>query len=276
MSVKVGFLDKDFAYQNALMEYLNYHFASSIQVVVFSDPEKLEQYLATNVLNLLLVGDEFSNYDWNCPKMILTKSREQADELQYFFRYQSSKNLLDYVLQYVGYSEKQDISNCMIFAVYSPLGRCGKTTYAKWLCTQYERSLYVNWEGFTDFDGSRETGSHFLYCLKSRNESCFTFLEEERCTEIGAPAGIFDIRQVEACDLKWFFDGVRARKLFDCIVFDIGAASVADFSVLREFDRVLVPTLADMVSKKKLSDFERMLKQDADTGMEFVQYVELT
>lgn len=277
MVYRVGLLDYDRAYQNALMNYCNLRSSACIQLVVFSEQEKLEQFLATNVLNLLLVGDEFSYFQANCPVVVLTKYREHTNASQYLFRYQNMEHLLSGIFSFIGGHSLQEIQSCVCFAVYSPLGRCGKTTYAKWLCSQYTRSLYVNWEGFYDAQSDKKTGSYMLYCMKSRNEACFSVFEEQSVTEIGEPESIFDIRQVDAEDLRWFLDGLLKRKCYDCIVFDIGISVCSGFRIIDEFDRVLIPTLPDDISQRKLKDFERMLMQElGETGLGKVQYVDLT
>lgn len=275
MAYRVGLLDCDTEYQKALMEYLNLRAAKNVQLFVFSRAELLEQFLLTNVLSLLLVGDEFAGMRAECPVVVLTKYREYATFPQYIFRYQSAELLLNNLLQLLSQDEKQEVGTGLFLAVYSPLGRCGKTTYARWLCTQYASSLYVNWEGFSDAEKDRELGSQFLYCIKSRNESCFSLFEDEKPFEIVAPCGFQDIRQIEEKDLKWFREGLEKRKIYDCIVFDIGPTVLMDFSLFRQFDRVLIPILSDAVSKGKIRDFERMLRQETgDLGMDNLQYID--
>ncbi|MGN0390883.1 MAG: hypothetical protein ACI4L2_08715 [Wujia sp.] len=275
MAYRVGLLDYDTAYQNALMEYWNLRAATPVQLFVFSKPKMLEQFLATNALSLLLVGDEFADLCADCPVIVLTKYREYANLPRYMFRYQNAEKLLDNLMQFIAQDTKQEIGTSIFLAVYSPLGRCGKTMYARWLCSQYANSLYVNWEGFTASEKDREAGSHFLYCMKSRNESCFALLEEQKPSEIAAPSGFQDIRQIEMEDLKWFREGLTMRKIYDCIVFDIGPTVLSDYSIFSQFDRVLIPVLSDTVSQSKIRDFERILRQETgDAGMDNLQYIE--
>ncbi len=274
MSYKVGLLDNDPAYQKALMEYFNLRAKASIQLFVFSELKALERYLMTNRLSLLLVGDEFAAQEVSCPMVVLTKYRERANGEQAIFRYQSAEMLVAYIMQYIGQDMCREVEPFLFVAVYSPLGRCGKTTYAKQLCAQYKNSLYINWEGFSGEPGDRETGSYLLYCMKSKNEACFTFLKEHQVETIPAPMGFQDIRQVEAADLIWFRDSLKQRQDYECVIFDIGGTVLSDFSVFKTFDYVIIPTLSDDISQHKIAEFERMLRQDAsDICLEKLQYV---
>lgn len=138
----------------------------------------------------------------------------------------------------------------MFYAVYSPLGRCGKTTFAKKLCERIGNSLYVNWEGISECLDENGIGSWMLYCMKSRNEECLEYLQANAVASLPPPECFRDIRQIEIEDLRWFREAIQRRGQYAGVVFDIGGMALASYAVFGAFDRILIPTLRDTVSQK--------------------------
>ena len=273
MAYKVGMLDMDCAYQKAFMEYLNLRSTIPLRLYIFSNMERLENFCHQNELDLLLVGDEIEECGLNVPVLILTKHREHAQTDRYLFRYQSMEVIVQCILDTISKQRPKVEHEHAFLAVYSPLGRCGKTIYAKKLCNQFTKSLYVNWEGISSEPPADGFGSWMIYCMKSRNEECMEYLKEKKITSISSPDSFQDICQVEKSDLVWFRDAVRRRSMYDAVVFDIGSTVVCGYSVLEVFDRVYIPTLDDAVSQKKMQEFDRMVRQEIIdvSGLHYVQ-----
>lgn len=273
MAYKVGMLDTDPAYQKSFMEYLNLRATIPIRLFTFSSPERLAEFQTQNSLDLLLVGDEMAQTEWNMPWLVLTKHREDGQRERYLFRYQSMDVIVRCILEDIEKNRTETEYVHAFFAVYSPLGRCGKTQYAKNLCARFEKSLYVNWEGISSEAAGDGQGSWLIYCMKSRNEECFRQLQVQKGESVPPPDSYQDIAQVEKGDLEWFRDTVKKKKIYDAVVFDIGSTVLCGYQVLEVFDRIYVPTLDDPVSKSKLKEFVRMYEQELGdaSGLQYVQ-----
>lgn len=276
MAYKVCLLDSDPAYQRALMEYLNLRSTIPIQLYVFSNPVVYMAFREQEKPELILVGDCYA--DWkdaeDCPVLVLTANREYIGREHYFFRYQSVEQLVWTMMEMIQTNHPRVVESGMFYAVYSPLGRCGKTMFARSLCRIIEKSLYVNWEGISDTSDENGIGSWMLYCIKSRNPECLEYLQEHTVDRIPPPECFRDIRQMEVEDLQWFYQEVKNRQLYACVVFDIGGMALANYAVFGAFDRIFVPTLGDAVSQKKQVVFEQMLQQEYK-NTENLQYVQL-
>ena len=276
MAYKVCLLDSDPAYQRALMEYLNLRATIPIQLYVFSNPAVYAAFREREKPELILVGDCYA--DWkdaeDCPVLVLTTNREYIGRTQYFFRYQSVEHLVETMLQMIGANQPCVTETGMFYAVYSPLGRCGKTTFAKKLCERIGNSLYVNWEGISECLDEKGIGSWMLYCMKSRNEECLEYLQANAVASLPPPECFQDIRQIEIEDLRWFREAIQRRGQYAGVVFDIGGMALASYAVFGAFDRILIPTLRDTVSQKKQKVFEQMLCQEYEKT-ENLQYVQL-
>ena len=210
MAYKVGMLDTDSAYQRAFMEYLNLRATIPIRLFTFTSEEALEQFCDQNTLDLLLVGDEMSNLKWKKQTVVLTKSREFEKKEHYIFRYQSMEMIVKYILDQMDQQHPNVENEYAFLAVYSPLGRCGKTEYAKKICGKFRRSLYVNWEGISSEKAEEGIGSWMIYCMKSRNEECIEYLQQHSCKKVPPPDSYQDITQVEKG--IWSGSGIRSEK----------------------------------------------------------------
>lgn len=276
MAYKVCLLDSDPAYQRALMEYLNSRTTIPIQLYVFTIPAAYMAFRGHEKPHLILVGDAYA--DWkdseDCPVLVLTGNREFIGQSQYFFRYQSVERLVEVIQQILGMKRRCEVETGMFYAVYSPLGRCGKTTFAKSLSRQFTNSLYVNWEGISETTDEDELGGWMLYCIKSRNEECLTYLQTHAVSSLPPPDCYEDIRQIEIEDLLWFREELKKRQLYEGVIFDIGGMVLASYAVLDAFDRIFIPTLADAVSIRKQEVFGQMIQRKYE-HVENLQYVQL-
>lgn len=279
MAYKVCLLDSDPAYQRALMEYLNLRATIPIQLYVFSNPVVYQAFRERERPALLLVGDSYADcLDAEaCPVLVLTTKRENIGRDRYLFRYQSAEQLTEAMLKILDVNRECGIEDGVFLAVYSPLGRCGKTTFARELCRRYPNSLYVNWEGIPAQMEEGGIGSWVLYCMKSRNEECFSYLQEQGCHKLPPPESFQDIRQMEAQDIQWLQQEIKKRRLYERVVFDIGGLVLAGYAVLKAFDKVFVPVLKDTVSEKKVKVFEQMLQQEQVVlpGLQYISREEM-
>lgn len=264
MAYKVCLLDSDSAYQRALMQYLNMRAAIPVQLYAFTTAESFAAFRETAVPELLLVGEEYADWTDVCPVCVLTKQREYTGKQRSLFRYQGVELLVRSMLEIIEQGQQKVVDGAAVYAVHSPLGRCGKTQLAQEICRRFKKSLYVNWEGIpacVPESAETDMGNQLLYCLKSRNEAYITWLMEQECTAILPPDGYLDIRQIEKEDIAWFREEIRKNTDYEVVVFDAGTMVAGTYGIFGAFDRVLVPVLNDPVSKSKTSVFAERVAQ---------------
>ena len=272
MAYKAGLLDRDLPYQKALTEYLNLRTSTPIQLYTFTTEQVLQQFLEREKLELLLLGDEFEDWDGCCQTIVLTTQRERVDGVRFLFRYQNVDVLLNAITDRLQEKTNAPELADAFVAVYSPLGRCGKTMFSHRLCEKFENGLYVNWEGFSAQERKDTFGNWLLYCIISRNPECFSYMKEHALSDISPPEMIVEMRQIGYDDLKWFRDTIKSLKLYDGVVVDIGTMVICEWKMLQLFDRVYVPVLEDDISRKKIEEFERMYHQECGRDVS-VQYL---
>lgn len=259
MAYTVGLLDSDVGYGQALMEYINMRAKVPIRLSFFSDPERLREYLRTNSMSLLLVGEAWRQIEADCRVLVLTEQREKVEREDVIFRYQNVNQVLTEILKYLHLEEVHKGDTPRFFAVLSPVKRCGKSTLSKLLCDHLGNCLYVDWQGFSSETGDSELGARFLYCMKSRNEEMGNVLERiitHDCMQVPSSRDYRDLRQLDQEDLGWFREFLKRRGDGICAVFDVEDTVLHDLNILREFDQIYMPYLESDMSKKKVENWK--------------------
>ncbi len=160
-----------------------------------------------------------------------------------------------------------------IYGVYSPVGRCGKTTFALTLCRvlgKKARVLYMNLE---DFSGWRNNLIHEMkgdlsdliyYSLQSDH-----YIAEKICSirqKINnfdyIPPMVFseDLRNANTEDINEMIRQVCRTDLYDCIVLDISLMVKNVFFLLNICDEIFMPMSGSKYSECKIKEYEEAVK----------------
>lgn len=261
MSYRIGIWDRDTVYSCGLMEYLNSRTKNLFKATAFSGEVALREYLCTKDLDLLIIDEGFKDADFGVPVMYVSENRRLCNDDINIYKYQSVQNIADKLKLYLGKGDVEQ-GGCGIYGVYSPLGRCGKTTLAKAICRHSGNSLYINMEeypGDVDMSGNSNV---FLYYLANNNPEAIKLIENIQADEAGIKCllgvnSYMDIRQISYDNMRWLVDMIKVNMDFAKAVFDIGQAVLMEMSILSVFDKVIVPVLEDDISAKKLQLFEK-------------------
>ena len=142
MKKVVAMYEQEEAYGKNLAEYVNRKENMPFELQVFSQADKLSDYLQGHTPQLLLLSEESSleSYGEMSVKtqdvLYLTEHKEQARDHKenHIYKYQPTDQLLNQLMQRMSDHDKRDNpvmqESCPIYGVYSPVGRCGKTTFS--------------------------------------------------------------------------------------------------------------------------------------------------
>lgn len=276
---KVGVINKDLDYAGALMDYVNSKQNLGIRLLLFSGIRAVRDFISVDNLDLIITDDlqDFSitenGFDYMGIKTMvfyeygsdLDGVESYENESSYIYKYQKVENICKQMKGKLRIEKKdlRKVTSCI--GVYSPLGRCGKTTLAKALAVNDEvrGGLYVAMEDFgTDVS---DLGNDLLYLVKTRSTRIEEVLVQQIKLEdelhvLHLSGTYMDSHDVNVSDLEVLRTSLLQLGRFSTIVFDIGSAAVMDMSVLEGFDRVYVPVLRDEVSVSKFEVFIRLLK----------------
>lgn len=278
---QIAVWDKEYDYANSLTLYINSMKEYPCVAIAFSQfQDLLNVYKQGEIFDLLLLGEEKKDaiQQWDelahLPCMWL-HDNERKKEDGYFYKYQSAEILLKSILEQVGYTKKEETSEVCIernwemtvYGVYSPVGRCGKTNFAKGLCTYSKgNSLYIGMEEFGAYLDRKGIGQEFLYYLKAHSEEIHTFFQEHLVNRsdiimIPSPQSYLDFQLITVDDIQWLLTQLSKMNYFQTVVFDIGTGSLFDFQIFSLFHKVWVPILEEQTAREKEEYFSIFIKQ---------------
>ena len=157
--------------------------------------------------------------------------------------------------------------------VYSPIGRCGKTSLALVMgqvLAQKQRVIYVNleeWPGFERIIGGYEglDISDLIYYIKEGKKELGMYLNGMIITlnqlKILPPVKKApDIQEAEAKEIEALLKEIVSSGEYDIVLVDFGNQIKSTFQIMEQFEKIFMPVLKDRVSVAKQDQFFEFLK----------------
>ena len=288
MDVKVlAICDAEKQYAVKLMEAFCERKNLGFQVHAFSDVVELEQFAARNQMEILLITGRLmseSLHHFNIGKIILLSDGEIYEEFSDYesiYKYQSADHILKEVLCYYAEYARPVTGMCYgkkefeVHGVYSPIGRCGKSSLAGALAGKFGKSkktLLLDLQSFSACPEQlgeeelwdladiiyflRQGKKTFLYKLGSIVRSRDTF---DYILPMKTPA---DLRSVTLAEWTELLEKLATDSDYQMIVLDFGNDVCGLFQLLSQCTKVYMPILPDADSKRKVGNFEWILKDE--------------
>lgn len=288
MRYRIGIYDKDVAYCTRLMEFINMNKDYMLHSICFSDAESLLECVNKDQLDLVLYGQGetlMGIIRERCQVMRLADvDEEHYVGERYLYKYQRVDVLIRLIISCLEIEIDKPIEHVAFYGVYSPIARCGKTSFALGICCNYTGSLYV---GMNSYIGSTDVNDnlflqaeHFFYQLLTHNESIVASIREAITSQGGAYAVYYgmrhfvDYRQLQKEDLVWLRDALTRSEAVSRVVFDVDEAALSDLDVLSELDLIYIPQVEDAYASRRMRHF-RLLLEDSryDQFREKIEYV---
>jgi hypothetical protein len=259
---RLGICDCDTGYMLGLMDYMNMSQDIPFHVSVFTSVQDMGRDIEDGRVDMLLVNDSEEAFDKlkneGLPVVKLTETRELQDGQGYIFKYQSMEDIGGLLYKIARKNLKTNTTmHGGVYAVYSPVGRCGVSTYALRLAEEADKSLLVKLENFRAKTGVEDDA--FMYYLLSHNKAIGDIVRNMRLSEgpciVDGPLSYQDIRELKREDIEWFKKLAADEDFCETMVFDIGSGALGNFDVLLAFDTVYVPCIKGM--EEKLDSFKK-------------------
>lgn len=293
--------DLDSGYANSLMEYIGDKQGIPFKTIVFTDKQELLEHLEDNGIELLLISNTEMDDKLemqNIKKIILLSEGERLTEFSNYetiFKYQSGENIVREVLEhYMEIHKNYSVipmskQNTEIIAVYSPIGRSGKTTFALTLgqiLASEHSAIYINMEEFSAFDkifGQGYSGdlSDLMYFFKQNPEVIPIKLQAIVNNIHGldyVPPLMFceDLRNVETKEWIKLVDRIASAGRYDKIILDLSNMVTNIFEMLEICDVVYMPISDDKISLMKVAAFEEcVLKKGKEKMLDCIVKIKL-
>ena len=285
-------LDSEPGYAVRFMEFVNRRRFSPFDVHAFTGEEPLRLYMAEHRVEVLLIAGkdyESSGKEWPAASVILLGDEKcPGGEPPSVSKYQSAVDVMRDVCEICGTKTTGQAASAgpaarlvkmpaRVLGVFSPVGRCGKTTFSLSMglvLSQGRPTLYLNLEGCSGLglrlgarwessladlifyirEGERDLGGRILPLVRN--------VEGLSLVPPVADAGeLYQVRQEEWHAL---FAALRDTSAYEYVVADLGDVPLACPELLDECDLVYMPTAGDGAAEAKIREYEERLLLASD------------
>ncbi len=278
--------DTEEEYARNFMDYLNRKRNMPFEVQAFTSAEKLLAFARENYIELLLISAEAmcrEIRELEIGKVIILTEGVQPPELSGYagvYKYQASSQVVREVMAYYGETgaalplqAPAMKRSTEILGVYSPLGRCLKTSFALTLgqILAEERSvLYLNLEEYSGFEelfgrGFQGTLSDLLYFVRQGEQNLAAKINSMVQTAgkldfIPPVQSPLDIRGTPWQDWVCLLQEIAAHTPYEVLILDIGNGIDEVFQLLDLCGKIFMPVRSDRMSQCKVAQFEKLLQ----------------
>lgn len=257
----IGLAGTETGFLHRLMDYVNSR--GEAEVFLCTEEEQLREEILRKGPSIIFCMESFAK-DAEFPVQRIDFIREP--DSKGIYQYQAAgalykemrKHIWKEIPKRTGTDQKQQM-----IAVYSPLGRSGKTSFA--LAYAREHSFfYIGMEEYGIITNDFCERGGLLYYIRNRKKDILSSLpamieDWEGIKVIGSPMLFTDVRQLTGEDLSWFLGELRSQETLPSVIMDFGSACLAHLEVLDLFDQVYIPILSGVTEERKLRQFKSLL-----------------
>ena len=271
--------DNDPFYAERLSDYINRKEEGVFKAQAFTSKERLEEFASKNTIDVLLTGedpDEGSVLK-ETQKIYLTEERgaEKGRKEAEVYKYQSGDDIIREVMAvycefpgvkaiFPGMTERKK----KIIGVYSPIGRCGKTSLALamgQLLARDEKVLFISLDSFTGFSQlldeqwKRDMSDLIYYYKQGRfhglrlNTIVYYLGDMAWLPPFRYPDDQSQITAEELADLLLL---ILQDSSYETIILDIGNFDHQVIPLLETCNAIYMPLKEDQISVAKIKEFE--------------------
>ena len=247
-------LEVDYAFN--FMDYLNQKKNLPFEIQAFTTAESLIAYGKENHIELLLISDKAMRKevrDLGIGKIIILSEGVHPPELDQYssvYKYQSSSDVIREVMACYGEEKSLDpvtfpvLKKTMeIIGVFSPLGRCLKTSFALALGQILAKERAV-----------RQGNENLIHRM---NGMIQTVNNLDFIPPVRTPS---DIRTVDWEDWERLLQEIVLHSSYEVLILDMGENGDEDFRLLEMCRKIYMPVLNDTLSVCKVTQFENLLR----------------
>ena len=278
--------DLEVDYALNFMDYLNQKKNIPFEIQAFTTVESLIAYGKNIHIELLLISQKAmcrQVQELEIGKIVILSEGVHPPELDRYpsvYKYQASSDVVREVMACYG-AEKAVTpvafpvlkKTTVIYGIYSPVGRCLKTSFALTLgqiLAKEKAVLYLNLEEYAGFEelmgkGFSQNLSDLLYFVRQENGNLIykmngmiqTVNNLDYIPPVRTPE---DIRGTEWEDWENLIKEIVSHSSYEVVILDIGGAIDGIFQMLDMCNRIYMPVLTDPVSVSKISQFENLVR----------------
>lgn len=276
--------DLEVAYASHFMEHMNRRRNLPFEVQAFTSIAHLEAFLQEHSIEILLISEralEQKTAEWDIGQIIVLAEGMGHGQTVYpsVSKYQSSDSVIREVMAvYAAETREAKPMPAMkkeakVIGVYSPVGRCQKTSFALilgQLLAKEKAALYLNLESYAGFEQLFEisydrTLSDLVYYLRKDSQNLLhrlggmtqTMYNLDYIPPVPFPQ---DIANVTLDEWMKILNLIRQDSPYEAVILDLGDGIEDICPLLEQCDHIFMPTKNDFVSQAKIRQFEKLME----------------
>ena len=276
--------DREIRYANGLGENIAEREDLAVKVYVCSCFERVLELEQAKKIHIFIVDEEITyaqRTQIGANQVFVLARGKVADlgeEEWAIGKYQCADEIIRQVFEFYVDRTKENVMRCMykerarLVAVYSPIHRVGKTTFALALgreCAKSKKVLYLNLEEYAGMEVSQDTNMNLgdlLYYLRQGNGNFGIRLQaavrEHEGLDVVPPIPVvLDLKEVTWEEWEALITQLLENSLYEMVVLDVGESVQGLFPLLELCDRVYMPVLDDEISRRKVKQYQDNVEQ---------------
>lgn len=275
--------DREVRYANGLGENIVEREDLAVKVYVCSNFEHVLEIAKDKRIHIFIVDEQFAyaqRMQIGANQIFVLARGKVADlgeEEWAVGKYQCADEIIREVFEFYVDRTKENVMRMMnkdrakLLAVYSPIHRVGKTSFAMALGKGYakkKKTLYLNLEEYAGFEERQEELNlgDLLYYLKQgsgnlgiRLKSAIKTVDE---LDVVSPIPIvLDLKEVTWNEWQVLFEQILENSPYEIVILDVGESIQGLFSLLEMCDRIYMPMLDDDISVRKVQQYQKNIEQ---------------
>lgn len=276
--------DREIRYANGLGENIAEREDLAVKVYVCSSFEHVLELEQAKKIHIFIVDEEitYAQRTQIGANQVFVLARGKVADLGEgewaIGKYQCADEIIRQVFEFYVDRTKENVMRCMnkerarLVAVYSPIHRVGKTTFALALgreCAKSKKVLYLNLEEYAGMEVSQDTNMNLgdlLYYLRQGNGNLGIRLQaavkEDEGLDVVPPIPVvLDLKEVTWEEWEALITQLLENSLYEMVVLDVGESVQGLFPLLELCDRVYMPVLDDEISRRKVEQYQDNVEQ---------------
>ena len=276
--------DSEFRYANGLAENIAKREELAVKVFVCSSLEHVAELVRDKKIHLFVVDESLVREKRKeiraVQTFVLCKGNvpDLHDDECAVFKYQCADEIIRVIFEYYIEKTKDNVmrgllkDRAKLVAVYSPIHRIGKTTFAIALGKELAKKnkvLYVNAEEYAGFIEPGDEGLNLgdlLYYVKQGTGNVGiripSAVKKIEALDYIQPIPISaDLKEVSEKEWICFLEEILEGSNYELVILDVGESVQGLFQILEQCDRIYMPVAEDEISKRKLQHFEKNLEK---------------
>ena len=294
----VALMDSEESYTIRFMDYVNRKKSAPFEVRAFTRKEQLRQFLEDHYVELLLIAEsdadeETESLPVGMTVYLTTDVSGRCAGRPAVNKYRAVSEVLREIVQIYSTKERSSPGAVIkprtnVIGVFSPVGRCGKTSFALALCMLLARkkaSLYINMESCPGLpEELPSSGGHdlseLIYYIRQNDPNLkgklLTAIAENPQISLIPPCAQADeLFSVTSWEWRELLQVIRTETPYEAVVLDLGELPHLLPELLSECDEIYIPASGGVISKAKMETFARRAGARAETVRERIHTVTL-